>query len=120
MLESRIDNHEVKQAIEFLKTKKASGFDGLPAEFIKYSVCINENIIELFTKLFNRILETQQIPDAWKIGIICNVYKNKGEKSNPDNYRGITLLPVISKIFLKILANRLQQWVEMNNILNEC
>ena len=57
------------------------------------------------------------MPSEWSHGKIHNLYKGKGQKSEPSSYRGITLLPVIGKIFGKILANRLQLWLEKHKRL---
>ena len=52
------------------------------------------------TQLFNMALNTGIVPTDWCIGLICSIYKNKGQRNDPDNYRGITLLSCISKLFL--------------------
>lgn len=69
-----------------MKNKKTQGYDGIPAEFMKFSIGSGLNIIKLITLVFHTILETKKIPEGWKTGIICNLYKNKEEKSNPNNY----------------------------------
>ena len=53
--------------------------------------------------LFNKILETQNYPKEWSIGIITPLHKT-GELDNPDNHRGITLNSCISKLFTRLLA----------------
>ena len=57
--------------------------------------------------------------DSWTVGIITAIYKNKGSRSEPENYRGITLLSVLGKIFTRILNNRLDQWAEKYEIYIE-
>ena len=52
-------------------------------------------------------------------GIISAIYKNKGDKSNPDNYRGITILTCFGKLFTAVLNHRLNQYIENMNILCE-
>jgi hypothetical protein len=49
-------------------------------------------MLPIFVKLFNIVFESGIIPDLWSVGIICPIYKNKGDAANPDNYRGITIL----------------------------
>ena len=57
-------------------------------------------------------------PDSWSIGLIKPIYK-KGSKNDPSNYRGITLLPVMGKLFPKTLASRLSYWADVIGKLNE-
>jgi len=64
--------------------------------------------------LFNEILTTSNIPKKWLEGIIVPIYKNKGDPRDADNYRGITLVSCLAKLFTRLLNNRLD-----NHILNE-
>merc|ERR1712074_407268 len=80
---------ELSNIVKTLKTGKAAGGDGI----------INEVIIHTFEKLksvwcclFNKILNTGELPSDWLNGLIIPIYKNKGERNDPGNYRGITLL----------------------------
>ena len=76
-------------------------------------------MINIYTKLFNLVFQTGIVPDAWTLGIIKLLYKQKGDKSQPENYRGITLISCFGKLFTSILNNRLTKYVENNNILGE-
>ena len=96
---------EVKQQCMKLKNNKANGCDYILNEFIKYSPI---QFISLITRYFNLILETGIIPDEWCMGVIQPIYKKKGSVSDPDNYRGITLLlSCMSKLFTALVNNRL-------------
>ena len=70
-------------------------------------------------KLFNFIFENNLYPGSWTRGIVVPVPK-KGDLSDVNNYRGITLTSILSKIYSHILDNRLRSWVDDINILNEC
>ena len=63
--------------------------------------------------LFNKLIETGVYPDEWCRAIIFPIYK-KGDVNIPDNYRGISLLSCVSKVFTKILNNRLVSWADVN------
>ena len=68
------------------------------------------------TKLFNKCLSTETFPDIWKAANITPVYK-KGTKTDKTNYRPISLLPALSKVFERILFNRIYRYCEDNGIL---
>ena len=107
-LDNPITEQEVRQAIKNLKTGKASGLDNICAEFLKYA----ENfVVPFLTKLFNKLYDTSYFPLDWCKSVIIPLFK-KGEDSNPDNYRGISLLSVVSKVFTAILNKRLYAWAE--------
>ena len=88
------------KAIKELKCNKAHGIDGVLNEYIKYTADL---MIDIWVKLFNRILDSGEIPSDWSTGIIITLYKGKGSKLDPNNYRGITLLSCVGKLFICIL-----------------
>ncbi len=66
----------------------------------------------IYVKLFNVILKCGHIPEDWAMGIIVPIYKNKGNTDDPNNYRGITLLSCICKVFTSALSQRLYKYME--------
>ena len=68
-------------------------------------------------EILNSILNTGSFPSAWSSGMITPIYKQRGDKICTSNYRGITLLPVMAKVFTTILAERLKDWAEENEKL---
>ena len=102
-LNSPITAEEIKKAIQKLKCKKAADVDGISAEFYKYGC--NE-LLPALELLFNTILTNGEYPSRWATGIIHPVHK-KGDHGVPDNYRKITVMPCIGKLFESILNNRL-------------
>lgn len=113
LLDARILESEVEKIIKELKNGKAAGSDGIPNELIKYHDKRNE-LHKILADLFNKIMELNKWPKEWNVGIIQPIHK-KGDASKPENYRGITLLPTVSKIMTKIITIRLQTWLEENN-----
>ena len=73
----------------------------------------------LYIKLFNFIFETGIIPDTWLEGKIRPIFKNKGDKMKPENFRPITILSCLSKLFTSILNNRLTKFLDTYDPLNE-
>ena len=65
----------------------------------------------LLEQLFSVIWREETVPKQWREGLIVNLFK-KGDREDPGNYRGITLLSVVGKVFCKILNNRLAQCLD--------
>ena len=95
-----------------MSNNKAPGLDGISIEQIKANKSF---YIPMFEKLFNQILDTGIFPEEWSKAIICPIHK-KESTHEPKNYRGISLLCTMSKIFTKILNARLNSWAEEENI----
>ena len=95
---------EIETCIKSLKLNKSPGFDLIPAEFIKAH---SAKMAQDLTILFNYIIEERVFPEFWCEGIRNPIFK-KGNKSDPQNYRGITLLPVMEKIFELAVTRRIE------------
>lgn len=83
-----ITEKEIEYAIKTFKNNKACGYDKIVNEQIKVSFPLMKLI---YVKLFNLILDAGTIPELWTIVIINPIYKNKGDKTKPENYRPNTL-----------------------------
>ena len=70
-------------------------------------------------RLFNKILQSGSLPISWGRALIVPLYKTKGSVNDPSNYRGIALLSCVSKVFTKILNNRLTNCAEDNDKMYE-
>jgi hypothetical protein len=91
-----------------MKNNKAAGCDGIPAEFFKMGV---EENTKIMTKLFGKIWEEERVPAEWLRGNICKLPK-KGDLSDCNNWGGVTLLNVSSKILTMCIFERMQDPVE--------
>lgn len=89
--------------------------DGVTLKSIK---CINELISEGLTKYINTILEKGVFPDSPKIAKVTPIYKS-GIKTDPNNYRPVSVLPVLSKIFERVLYTRLFDFLRETKFLYE-
>ena len=107
---------DILQAIKSLKNNKSCGTDLILNEFLK---CASGKMLNVFCKLFNIVFESGIVPNSWTEGIICPIYKNKGDVNDPDNYRGITILSCFGKLFTSVLNNRLNCFLESMNVLCE-
>ena len=105
---------EIRKALKKLKKGKAQGPDGIIAEMLKSASPPLEKILML---MFNRIFSNAEFPDEWRTGNIINLHKG-GSPFDINNYCGITLNSVLSKVFSILMNERLNQYIESNNILN--
>ncbi|CAH2231394.1 jg27705 [Pararge aegeria aegeria] len=96
---------ELIRTIRNLENKKAPGFDLITGEILKH---LPMKTIVFLTMLFNAIMRVQYYPIIWKISHICMIPKPGKVPTEPSSYRPISLLPIISKVFEKILLNRMK------------
>ena len=115
-LNIEVTETEIMSCIKNLKNGKCPGTDEIINEYIKISCPV---LLPIYVKLFNMILDTGNIPESWLIGVIKPLYKNKGDPTLPENYRPITILSCMGKLFTAILNTRLNNFLEVNSILNE-
>ena len=108
------DDDEVSNHINHLKNSKSPGIDYILNEFIKNCP---EELIPVITKFFNIILVSGIIPNEWTTGIIKALYKNKGDINDINNYRGITLLSCLGKLFTSVINSRLYNYLTNEGIL---
>ena len=107
-LDEEITRDEVKRAIDNLKKEKATGLDNISAELLQTA---GNRILPFITKLMNKAFQVGYFPLNWATAIVTPLYK-KGDKDLEDNYRGISLLNIPSKILTAILNKRLYNWAE--------
>ena len=112
LLDDSLTMRELDDAIKKLKSGKCPGIDSILNEFIKYG---GNSLKKTILKLFNSILNTGCFPEIWATGEIIPLHK-KGDKNDPLNYRGITLLSCLGKLFTNVINNRLNAWAEANEI----
>ena len=115
-VKAELDNppsfEETTKAIKQIKCGKAAGVDGIPPEAWKHGgPALHCKLHELFLCCW----EQGKLPQDLRDAVIITLYKNKGEKSNCDNYRGITLLSIAGKILASILLNRLVPTIAEDN-----
>ena len=109
-----ISERFILKQLRDLKVKKARVLDGIPARFLKDSAVV---IAPTVTFLVNLSLSTASVPDEWKKARIVPLYKSGG-RENMDNYRAISIRPVLSKILEKVVNFKLQQCLKKFDLLS--
>lgn len=107
-----IDRDTILKAIDSLPSKSSSGFDSISSSLLK---SIKNEICDVLTSLINLSFEQGIFPDKLKIAKVTPVYK-KSDIHLIDNYRPISLLPAISKVFERIMHNQLYDYFTDNNL----
>ena len=97
---------ELQQAITRMKSHKAPGPDEAPAELFKWLDSHGEAaLLDIFQEVWNK----GTIPQDWKHALVVTIYKGKGLDTDPSNYRPISLLNSMYKLFASIIQTRFGQ-----------
>ncbi|KAK3515161.1 hypothetical protein QTP70_008184 [Hemibagrus guttatus] len=106
----KIRKDEVRKALKRMKSGKAVGPDDILVEVWK---CLGEAAVEFLTSLFNRVLESERIPEEWRRSVLVPIFKNKGDVQSCSNYRGIKLMSHTMKLWERVVEARLRKVVEI-------
>ena len=99
----------VKKVIMNLDLSNASGPGCIPVVVLKNC---EPKLSYVLAELFNKCLKESCFPDCWKVSSVVPVFKNVGERSTAKNYRPVSLLSVVSKVFEKLVNNRIVDHLE--------
>ena len=105
---------EVHTAISQLRSGSGAGLDGLEARYLKLASHV---LMFPLADLFNMSLSTCEIPAIWKFSCITPLHKG-GDTLDPNNYRPISIICSIAKVFEKLISNQLSHFLKINNILS--
>ena len=114
-LDSPITLNELQDKIKILKPKKACGTDGILNEMIKYTDLKFQLAI---LKLLNIVLSSGIFPSIWNQGLLTPLHKN-GDKSDPNNYRGICVNSNVGKLLCMIINQRILHFLTEKNVLSK-
>ena len=107
---AKISKSEVRRALKRMKSGKAVGPDDIPVEVWK---CLGEVAVEFLTSLFNKILESERMPEEWRRSVLVPIFKNKGDVQSCGNYRGIKLMSHTMKLWERVVEARLRAEVSI-------
>ena len=110
---SNTSQSEILETIKKLKNTNSTGYDGFSTKFVKLSAPLLAPALE---QLFNLTISTGVYPDNLKIAKVIPIFK-KANSTSVNNYRPISILSPINKIFEKILYARLMTYIDRSKLL---
>ena len=103
---NEITAKEVQEAVREMKSGKSPGTGSNPVELLKHA---NSRTYEILAYIFNRCLFMHdKLPEDWKLGYLTPIYK-KGPKNDCANYRGITVLATMGRLYGRVIRKRLEK-----------
>ena len=109
-----IKEEEIQQMLEKLQPRKAPGPDGIPPGILSAAA---KQLARPLATLFKQTLDEGKLPDEWKKALVSPIYKRKGSKTSPNNYRPVSLTCIVCKIMEKIVRKAVMDHLQENNIV---
>ena len=110
-----VTESDVREALEEIKEGSAPGPDRISTKLIQE---LKEELLKPLTILFRKSMQEAKIPDEWRDAIVSPIFK-KGSKTEPGNYRPVSLISVFGKTLERIVKKRLVQHIETNSLLRD-
>lgn len=110
----KVSVEEVQAALKCSKNMKAPGFDSIFNLVLKN---LSLSTLTHIVNIFNKCLDLNYFPSCWKMAKIVPILKPGKDPTSPKSYRPISLLSALSKLFERVILNRVQDHVSTNNIL---
>lgn len=107
-------NEVLQQINSNLKMKKCPGFDLITTEILRH---LPHNVILKITQIINASFKMQYVPSFWKVAEVIMIPKPGKPLTDVKSYRPISLLPILSKLYEKILLDRIKPIIEDNRIV---
>jgi len=111
-----ISQSDLIRVIEGFNLETSPGVDNIPWKFYLENIDI---LVPHFVTLFNLVLKTNVMPNDWKCALVTPLYKSKGSKQDCNNYRGISVLSPIAKLFEIVLSRQLNLYLSRNKLIVE-
>ena len=111
----QISRDKVVNLLLSIPVYKATGNDGVSAKLLRIAA---PAIADSLCKLINFCIEKQTFPTKWKVGKVTPIYKEQGNRDDKNNYRTITVLPLLSKLLKKHICDHLCDFLEENTLLH--
>ena len=104
---AKVTHDEVLDLLKFLEPSTSPGISGLPVIILKEA---RSKLVDPLVDIFNSCIDQKTFIGEWKIALVSPLYKSKGDINDVNNYRGISVLPPLAKIFEKLLASRIRDY----------
>ena len=111
----QISKDKVVNLLLFIPVYKATGNDGVSAKLLRIAA---PAIADSLCKLINFCIEKQTFPTKWKVGKVTPIYKGQRNRDHKNNYRPLTVLPILSKLLEKNISDHLCGFLEENTLLH--
>src|SRR5678815_3049258 len=106
----------VHRPLKSMKDRKTAGPDGIPPQVLRECASV---LSPPFVQLYSLCLNTSTFPQCWKLAHVQPIPK-KGSRSDPSNYRAISLTCILSKIFETLLNSHFLDYLETHFLLSDC
>ena len=110
-----LDRDAIIELLKSVNTGKSQGSDNIHPKFIAETA---ESIVETLLLIFRQSLDEGKLPSEWKTANVSALHK-KGPKTDPSNYRPISLTSVVCKIFEKVIRNTIMDHMESNDLFSQ-
>ena len=114
-LDEEIRLEEVQYVVKKMKSGKAPGEDGITAELLKG---VNMECVRALWQMCKECFETEDVPEEWARGLVVPIPK-AGDSRRIENYRGISLMSLVGKVFVAVLNARMKAWMEKKKVVVE-
>ncbi len=109
-----VTNDQVFRKFQEIKDSSAGGCDDLSAPVLKQ---ISRELAPYLTKIYNSSIRTSSVPLSWKKANVKILWKGKGKKDDPSNYRPISVLPIMARVFEKLVAEQMYSFCDVMEII---
>ncbi|CAF0837588.1 unnamed protein product [Brachionus calyciflorus] len=107
---------EINEIFLTIPVSSSPGISGIPTQIFKNS---SKKFKTILAYLFNFSILTSSIPSEWKTAVVTPLFKKKGSNEDLNNYRGISILPPVAKLFEKLIHKQILQHLNKNNIISD-
>ena len=107
------DEKGIEKLIDRIRSDVATGYCTISARILKDAKPV---VVKPLTELVNLSYKTSTYPSAMKPAVVKSIFKNKGTEEDPQNYRPLSILSVISKVFERSAANQIVEYMEHENL----